>query len=152
MLKRAFNLARECTPPKVKVVPFIPMLKEANVRRGFVESSGYARLAQECATAGLWMRALLECGYSYGWRHEELLGLRVRHVDLLASTIRLDPGTTKNDQGREVAMTQVIRVLLTECVRGKRPDDRVFTRENGEQSAISAGHGRTYALRRGLAS
>jgi hypothetical protein len=46
LLKRAFNLARECTPPKVKIVPYIPMLKESNVRRGFVESSGYARLAK----------------------------------------------------------------------------------------------------------
>jgi integrase len=132
LLKRAFNLARECTPPKVKIVPHIPMLKEANVRRGFVESSGYVRLAKECARAGLWMRALLECGYSYGWRHEELLGLRVRHVDLLAGTIRLDPGTTKNDQGREVSMTQAVRVLLTECVRGKQPEDHVFTREGGQ--------------------
>jgi integrase len=132
LLKRAFNLARECTPPKVRTVPHIPMLKESNVRRGFVESSGYAQLAKECARAGLWMRALLECGYSYGWRHEELLGLRVRHVDLLAGTIRLDPGTTKNDQGREVAMTQAVRTLLTECVRGKQPQDHIFTREDGE--------------------
>jgi integrase len=132
LLKRAFNLARECTPPKVKIVPHIPMLNESNVRCGFVESSGHARLAKECARAGLWMRALLECGYSYGGRHEELLGLRVRHVDLLAGSIRLDPGTTKNDQGREVSMTQAVRVLLTECVRGKQPEDHVFTRESGQ--------------------
>lgn len=132
LLKRAFNLARECTPPKVKLVPHIPMLKESNVRRGFLESGGYTRLAEACGRVGLWMRALLECGYTYGWRHEELLNLRVRHVDLLAATIRLDPGTTKNDQGREVSMTQTVRELLTECVRGKHADDHVFTREDGE--------------------
>jgi integrase len=107
------------------------MVKESNVRKGFLESGGYARLAEECGRVGLWMRALLECGYSYGWRHEELLGLGVRQVDLLAGAIRLDPGTTKNDDGREVAMTQAVRELLTECVRGKRPEDPVFTREDG---------------------
>ena len=132
LLKRAFNLARECTPPKVKIVPHIPMLRESNVRLGFVDSGGYALLAKECAQVGLWMRALLECGYIYGWRHEELVGLRVRNVDLLAGTIRLDPGTTKNDQGREVAMTQTARVLLTECVHGKQPEQHVFTREGGQ--------------------
>jgi integrase len=78
------------------------------------------------------MRALFECGHSYGWRHEELLDLRVRQIDLLAGAIRLDPGTTKNDQGREVSMTQSVRELLTECVRGKQPEVHVFTREDGK--------------------
>jgi integrase len=132
LLKRAFNLARECTPPKVKIVPYIPMLKESNVRRGFIEPSAYGRLAEHCGRVGLWMRALLECGYTYGWRHEELLDLRGRQVDLLAGTIRLDPGTTKNDQGREVSMTRSVRELLTECVRNKQPEAHVFTREDGK--------------------
>jgi integrase len=133
VLKRAFNLGRECTPPKVKIVPYIPSLKESNVRKGFAESGGYSRLAEECSQVGLWMRTLLECGYTYGWRHGELLRpLRVRHVDLLSGTIRLDPGTTKNDDGREVVMTQPVRELLTECVRGKRAEDPVFTRDDGE--------------------
>jgi integrase len=132
LLKRAFNLARECTPPKVKIVPYIPMLRESNVRRGFMDSAGYARLAQQCGRVGLWLRALLECGYTYGWSHEELIDLRVGQVDLLAGSIRLDPGTTKNDQGREVSMTQTVRELLTECVRGKNPGDHVFTRDDAK--------------------
>jgi hypothetical protein len=50
---------------------------------------------------------------------------------LLTGSIRLDPGTTKNDQGREVVMTQFVRKLLTECIYGKQADDRVFTRADG---------------------
>jgi integrase len=135
LLKRAFNLGRECTPPKVRIVPYIPMLKELNVRKGFFESEHYQRLTAECAQVGLWMRALFELGFTYGWRDAELKGLRVQQVNLLAGTIRLDPGTTKNDDGREVVMTKPVRELLTQCVHGKGPDDYVFTRNNGTRIA-----------------
>jgi len=43
---------------------------------------------------------MFEVGYTYGWRHEELLALRVRQVNQAAGTIRLEPGTTKNSEGR----------------------------------------------------
>jgi integrase len=67
----------------------------------------------------------------YGWRKQELLNLRARHVDLIARTIRLDPGSTKNREGREASMTDTVRALLSECMRGKTGDDFVFTRDNG---------------------
>jgi integrase len=79
-----------------------------------------------------WLRAMFETGYTYGWRHEELVALRVRQVNLVAGTIRLEPGTTKNAEGREVGMTVPVRMLLTQCVHGKSQDDYVFTRENGK--------------------
>ncbi len=37
-LKRMFNLARQSTPPKVNSVPYIAMLRENNIRTGFLES------------------------------------------------------------------------------------------------------------------
>jgi integrase len=49
-------------------------------------------------------------------------------VDLPARTIRLDAGTTKNNDGREVSMTKEVHTLLTACVEGKQPEDYVFTR------------------------
>jgi len=132
VLKRGFNLGIECTPPKVKTVPFFPMLAEAKPRRGFLESSGNAALAQQCARVGLWLRTMFEVGFTYGWRYGEVLGLHVRQIDLAAAAIRLDVGTTKNGEGREVAMTQSVKLLLTECVHGKKPDDHVFTRKDGK--------------------
>jgi integrase len=131
LLKRAFNLARECTPPKVKDVPYIPMLQERNTRKGFLEAEGYSRVAAGCGSIGLWMRAIFECGYTYGWRHEELLGLEVRQVSLLTNGIRLDAGATKNDDAREVCMTKTVRALLIQCVRAKKPNEGVFTRDDG---------------------
>jgi integrase len=86
----------------------------------------------ETGKIGLWLRAMFEVGYTYGWRHEELLDLQVRQVNISAGTIRLEPGTTKNDQGREVSMTLPVKALLSQCVHGKTADDYVFTREDGD--------------------
>jgi integrase len=131
-LKRMFNLARQSTPPKVQSVPYIAMLRENNIRTGFLESKQHDALAAETGKIGLWLRAMFETGYTYGWRHEELLALRVRQVNLMAGTIRLEPGTTKNSEGREVSMTLPVKALLTQCVHGKDQDDYVFTREDGK--------------------
>ncbi len=131
-LKRMFNLARQSTPPKVIAVPYIAMLRECNIRTGFLESKQHDSLAAATGRIGLWLRAMFEVGYTYGWRHEELLALRVSQVNLSAGTIRLEPGTTKNEQGREVSMTLPIKSLLAQCVHGKSSDDSVFTREHGK--------------------
>jgi hypothetical protein len=77
----------------------------------------------------LWLRALLEMGYNYGWRVSELLNLRVQQIDLATRTIRLEPGTTKNREGREVTIESgVLLELLRQCLTGKDQDDHVFTR------------------------
>jgi integrase len=131
-LKRLFRLAQRSTPPKVRTVPYIAMLKENNTRTGFLESKQHDSLAAETGKIGLWLRAMFEVGYTYGWRHEELLALRVRQVNVSGGTIRLEPGTTKNDQGREVSMTLPVKALLTQCVHGKSSEGHVFTREDGK--------------------
>lgn len=131
-LKRMFNLARRSTPPKVAGVPYIAMLRECNIRTGFLESKQHDSLAAATGKVGLWLRAMFEVGYTYGWRHEEVLALRVSQVNPSAGSIRLEPGTTKNDEGREVTMTLPVKVLLTQCVHDKAPDDYVFTREDGK--------------------
>jgi integrase len=130
-MRLMFNYGRRCTPPMVHNVPHFPMFPENNVRKGFLEDEQFARLASEAAKDGLGMRALIEVAYTYGWRCGELLGLRVRHVDLSHRTIRLDPGTTKNLEGREVAMTARVHELMRAAVAGKQPGDAVFTREDG---------------------
>jgi integrase len=72
---------------------------------------------------------MFDVGYTYGWRHEEVLALRVSQVNPPAGSIRLEPGTTKNAKGR---MTLPVKLLLTQCVHGKAPDDYVFIREDGK--------------------
>ena len=53
--------------------------------------------------------------YTCGWRMQsEVLALERRHVDFDAGTLRLDPGTTKNGEGRMVYLTPEVRRLLAE--------------------------------------
>jgi integrase len=148
-LRRAFNYGKRSTPPKVYSVPHIQMFKENNARQGFVEQDEFTRMAAEAHLDGLWMRALLEVAYTYGWRRGEMLGLQVRQVDLQARTIRLDPGTTKNGEGREVVMTLEVEELLRAAVAGKKPKDSVFTREDGKPIKDFRGAWRNLCVRAG---
>ena len=130
-LKRMFYLGYRSTPPKVNRVPAFPVLREDNARTGFLEDTQYQNLI--CHSPGLWFRCLVEVGRTYGWRVGELLNLRVSQIDLLGHTLRLEPGTTKNREGREVTMTTTVFELLRQCCQGKRAEDYVFTREDGSR-------------------
>jgi len=131
LLKRMYSLGVENR--KVFSSPKFPHLKENNVRKGFLDSAQYEKLAAECAKEGLWMRALLEFGYQFGWRKDsEVLRLRVEQVDLHDRSIRLEPGTTKNDDGREAYMPELLYQLIQRCVVGKQPTDYIFTRQRGK--------------------
>lgn len=130
VLKAMFNYGAKSEPPKVLRVPrFPPRLREPNPRSGFVTDDEYKAVLDKCKHA--WLRALLAVAYTYGFRRSELVGLRVSQIDLDAHTIHLLPGTTKNDKGRAVVMTNEVQTLLAECIKGKKPGDPVFTWANG---------------------
>ena len=108
-LKRMFNLANEMTPPKVGRVPYIPMLKESNVRKGFFEHVEYLALQHELLD---YLRPVLTFGYYTGAREGEILGLKWHQVSLTARTVNLEPGTTKNNQPRTIPLTGVLLETL----------------------------------------
>jgi integrase len=153
-LKRMFRIGMLATPAKVLRLPGFPKLKENNIRQGFLEDSQYRKLVEG---SELWFRTLVELGRTYGWRVSELTGMRVRQADLAQRTIRLEAGTTKNSEGREVVMTDSVFTLLTACVIGKEADDFVFTRNDGtpvrdfrvtwENACVLAGVGTVVCVR-----
>ncbi len=75
---------------------------------------------------------MLAVAYNFGWRLGEVVGLRVRQIDLSDRTITLEVGTTKNGRGRTVKMTNEVFTLLSACVSKKAKDDYVFTRDGGK--------------------
>jgi integrase len=129
-LKRMFRLGQQSTPPKVVRAPKFPKLAENNIREGFLEDAQYRKVVEHCPE--LWFRSLVECGRTYGWRVSELLSMRVKQLDVAQRVIRLEPGTTKNRDGREVLMTDSVHKLLSALVHGKSPHECVFTRANGK--------------------
>ena len=128
ILKRAYNLGAQHEPPKVMRVPLFSHLKENNVRKGFLELAEYQRLLQGCTAVGPWLRGVFETGYTFGWRAEEVTNLRANQVDMLNRCIRLNPGETKNNDGRIAYMTTDLYNALVPLMFGKSGDDYVFTR------------------------
>jgi len=50
--------------------------------------------------------------YITGWRASEVKGLQWSQVDLVGRTVRLNPGTTKNDEGRVFPFTRELETVL----------------------------------------
>jgi integrase len=92
--------------------PHFPMLRENNVRVGFFEREQYLSVLGHLPEA---MRPVVTFAYVTGWRiNSEVLPLQWRQVDLKAGEVRLDPGTTKNMEGRVFYLTAELKKLLTD--------------------------------------
>jgi integrase len=107
-LKRMFNLALQAA--KLLQKPHIPFLKEDNVRVGFFERDQFLAVVRRLPKA---VQPAATFAYLTGWRIDsEVLSLEWRQVDFSAGEVRLDPGRTKNGEGRTFPMTRELRELL----------------------------------------
>ena len=108
LLRRMFRLGAR--RQKILSVPPIELLAEAPARAGFFEEEQYQAVLRHlpddlCAAAAI--------ARTFGWRiHSEVLPLERRQLDLRAGTLRLEPGTTKNREGRVVYLTPELKALL----------------------------------------
>lgn len=108
LLRRMLRLAARRR--KILSVPAIELLAEASPRSGFFEESQYRAVAKRLAED---LQAALAIAQTYGWRmRSEVLTLERRQLDLKAGTLRLEPGTTKNREGRLVYLTPEVKALL----------------------------------------
>jgi len=109
-LKRMFNLGMQAE--KIYRKPYIPMLQENNIRKGFFEYGEFLAFREALPD---YFKSVVTFAYYTGWRKREILSLKWNQVDLQARTIRLDPGTTKSGEGRTIALDGE----LLEVVRGQ---------------------------------
>ena len=109
-LKRMFSLALQAG--KIRHKPYLPLLREDNVRTGFFEHDQYLAVLAHLPD---FMRPVVTFAYVTGWRiNSEILPLQWRNVDLAAGEVRLDPGTTKNREGRVFYVPPDLLRVLTD--------------------------------------
>jgi len=111
-LKRMFALAKQAGT--LLSAPHIAMLQEDNVRRGFFEREQFESVRRHLPEE---IRPVVTFAYLTGWRvNSEVLTLQWHQVDLKAGVVRLDPGTTKNREGRTFPFSQLpeLQALLEE--------------------------------------
>jgi integrase len=89
VLKRGFMFGMKCTPPKVGRLPYIPMLKEDNVRKGFLEHDAF--LGIRGAMPEFWARVAVSFAYYTAVRRGELLAFEWTRVDLAEKVAILEP-------------------------------------------------------------
>jgi integrase len=108
LLKRAFNLALQSG--KILAKPYMSMLKESNARAGFFEPEAFESVVRHLPED---LRGLVRFGSLTGWRiKSEVQTLQWSQVDDAAGEVRLNPGTTKNSEGRVFPITDAMRTIL----------------------------------------
>jgi len=129
-LKRMFHLAEQSTPPKVNSIPYIPMLKENNARKGFFEYSEYASVRDKADDD---FKPVIIFGYHSGCRIMEIISLTVDKVDLAQGTVRFDD--TKNETTREICFSGIpeLREAIENRMRERSECPWLFPQKDGKQ-------------------
>jgi integrase len=107
-LKRAYVLAMR--GEKLHERPYIPMLREANARKGF-----FAIQEFQAVLANLpdYLKPVFEVAHLTGWRvKSEILTRQVQHLDLASGWLRLEPNETKTGEGRMFPLIPRLREVM----------------------------------------
>jgi integrase len=108
-LKRMLNMGARQTPPKVDRVPYIPMLKENNVRKGFFEHGDFIKFRDALP---FYLQGYVTFAYKTGWRSSEISNLEWSQVDRVNGIVRLESGETKNDEGRTIYLDHELKGII----------------------------------------
>lgn len=123
-LKRMFRLAVQAEV--LSSAPHVPVPQARNVRTSFLDGG---ELEAVIAALPEHLKPVARFASITGWRKQEVLTLTWAHVDRLAGVVRLKPGTTKNDQGREVPYGVIPE--LVDVIEGQRAHTDEVERERG---------------------
>ena len=123
-LKRILALAHRAG--KLTVRPYIEMPAVQNTRTGFFEDTEFRAIQAQLSNA---LKTVVEFMYYTGWRTSEVLSLLWRQIDFQAGVVRLDPGTTKNREGRTFPFA--LLPALASLLRAQREHTTVIERRTG---------------------
>jgi integrase len=132
-LKRMLNMGARQTPPKVDRVPYIPMLKENNIRKGFFEHGDFIALRDKLPD---YLKGFVTFAYKTGWRVSEIENLTWGQVDLDQGTVRLEAGETKNEEGRTVFLDKELKAVFNQQWESRKRNGKliryVFPNKDGK--------------------
>jgi hypothetical protein len=87
LLRRCFKLGMRGNPPKVRVMPYIPQFKD-HKRTGFLKFDMHDTIVEACRAetplGELWLEAIFESAYTFGWRHGMITPLLVEQVHIVS--------------------------------------------------------------------
>ena len=107
-LRAAFRLGLD--NDTILAMPRIRLLPENNARQGFADAKQVAAICRHLSPD---LAAAVQFMFITGWRsRSEVLPLRWQQVDLAGGFVRLEPGTTKNTEGRAFPLIPELRALL----------------------------------------
>ncbi len=109
-LRRMFSLAVKLRLITLDQKPWIQLLRLRNARKGFFEKDQYESVKRALPEP---YRPIVTTMFITGWRCQEVLSRQKKHLDLANGWLRLDPGETKNGEGREFPLTRDLRACLT---------------------------------------
>ena len=121
-LRRGFKLAGK----RVGSAPRFQMLQENNTRKGFFEPEQFGAVLEHLPQ---YLRPVFQVAYMTGWRvPSEILTRKWQHVDLVANWLRLDPGESKNGEGRMFPLTPELRSIFSQQLNQTRVLERAIDR------------------------
>jgi len=123
-LRRGFRLAVKAKLLSADHVPSFDFLKEAAPRAGFFELDQFEAVLRHLRPEVV---PVAKFAFETGWRLREVITLEWRQVDLSTGSVRLDPGTTKNREGR----LAYVSPGLLECLRVQHVATKELEREKG---------------------
>jgi integrase len=112
---------------KVGSRPSFPSIRVQNARKGFFEADEVAAVLSNLPED---LQPLVQFTYLTGWRIGEVKGLTWRQVDFKAGVVRLEPGTTKNDEGRVYPFSA--SPDLADLLERQRQNTTAVERETGK--------------------
>jgi len=93
----------------ITAMPRIKLLPENNVRKAFAEARHVEAI---CKRLNPDVGDAVRFAFSTGWRRTEVFTLTWPQVDWNGGFVRLEPGTTKNLEGRAFPITPSLRAIL----------------------------------------
>jgi integrase len=131
---RMLNIGAQQTPPKVDRVPYIPMLKENNIRKEFFEPADFISLRNALPS---YLKPFVTFAYKFGCRDEEIAGLTWKQVDRKQGIVRLEVGETKNDDARTIYLDKELKETFEQLWQARKKSGKlapyVFPNKDGNR-------------------